>query len=146
MFHRKSFLTNPTSDREFQSGPEKRALFDSHTGSEIQLPSVLDRHPLLHFFWLIGGYNVLLILGFMIFTETFFPIVISSILSGIICITLILSRLFEILFFKGRTDEGEPATLLHWIKYSYKTLFISTSIWLVAFFGHRLLNHLFLDL
>ena len=134
------------SDRNRVNSPERHMSNDQHAIPVTRLDTDLEKYAFLRFFWLVGSYNLLFILGFMIFTNTFLSITLSSIFLWTTCIVLIIGRLIDILFFKGTTDMGEPATLLHWIKYSFNIFFISALIWVIAFFGRRLMVHLFLGL
>jgi hypothetical protein len=105
-----------------------------------------EKHFFLRFFWLFGGYGILFMLGLGIFTNHFFSIMISTILYWMTFVAIIIGRFIDVHFFNGKTDRDEPATLMHWRNYSLKVFAVAALFWLLAFFGRRLVIHLFLGL
>jgi hypothetical protein len=117
-----------------------------HSKSGAQNIDGSEKHFFLRFFWLVGGYGILFMLGLGIFTDHFFSIMISTILYWMTFVAIITGRFIDVRFLNGKTDQGEPATLLHWRNYSLKVFAVAALLWLIAFFGHRLVIHLFLGL
>ena len=93
---------------------------------------------LCRLFWFFIGNIILLILAIKIaFPGT--KSIAFDIFYWITTFCLILTRYFDIRFFKGQTAYSEPATMVHWKRYSIFIVLISVGLFVIS----RAIGHYF---
>jgi len=87
----------------------------------------------IYLYWYVIGNIFLAIFAFLIVFAGPKWFALSACLYCVSTLSLVLVRYLDVRFFKGLTSTEEPATMVHWIKYSRNLFIIATILLLIAF-------------
>ena len=76
--------------------------------------------------------NALLVAAAYKIVQTEGELTLVDLVYWLFVVSLITARYVDIRFLRGRTSEGQPATMRDWRRYSLRVLAISATLWLVA--------------
>jgi len=99
--------------------------------AETTPPSTPITGLFLTLFWVLAGNVSLALIAYSIAFRKGILMGLYIALFIINVLALAIARYFDILFFHGNTASGEPATLVHWVKYA-KALGIISGILLLS--------------
>lgn len=128
----------PVSPDESPDAPAEQPTAD------LQAPEEVSYDPasgcLLRLFWMMLGNLALLAAAYAIVVNSASTFGLADVFYWVIAGSLLWARYADIRYMKGRTADGEPATMSDWRRYAMFLVAVSAGVWIAAHLLARFLG------
>jgi len=114
--------------------PLKEKFSDSNTTPDFNVPSQTTSclSVLIRIFWMMIGNMALGLFAAFIVINRIPYFSIHDFIYWIVVVMLITARYIDVKKMNGLTAEGEPATIVHWRRYTFLLILVSMSLWIIS--------------